>query len=213
MNRDQFDAFGDGKSTDEIQLEKALEVVEKHGFRVARTAEDAKTLAIEAGYRVSDPLLVNDQIATLKDLRNYFYMRLWTKYPERQSYHVEGNWEKEMRIIRLFVEAREKTGLNRFNAIQECVALIDIIFSHVEEFNFRKPIDLRILGQSSAGWITQKASMILNDKLHKQRSDEVERRIREYEDGYDVDLDQKASLLDELLSKMEANNGSEKGNG
>jgi hypothetical protein len=213
MNRDQFDAFGDGKSTDEIQLEKAIEVIEKNGFRVARTAEDAKTLAIDAGYRVSDPLLVNDQIVTLKDLRNYFYMRLWTKFPERESYHVEGNWEKEMRIIRLFVESREKTGLNRFNAIQECVALIDIIFNHAEEFNFRKPIDLRVLGQGSAGWITQKASMILNEKLYKQRSDEVEKRIKEYEDGYDVDLDQKASLLDKLLSKMEANNGYEKGNG
>jgi hypothetical protein len=207
MNDDQYDVFGGGKSNDEIQLEKALELVEKQGFRVAKTAEDAKTLAIDAGYKVSDPLLVNDQIMTLKDLRNYFYMRLWTKYPERQSYHIEGNWEKEMRFIRLFVEAREKTGLNRFNAIQECVALIDIIFTHEEEFNFNKPIDLRILGQASAGWITQKASMILNDELQKQNVEAVEKKIKEYEESYDIDLDKRSNLLNDLLSKMEVNNG------
>lgn len=213
MNKDQYDAFGDGKSNEEIQLEKAIEFIETHGYRVAKTAEDAKMLAIEAGYKVSEPILVNDQIVTLKDLRNYFYMRLWTKYPERQSYHVEGNWEKEMRLIRLFVESREKTGLNRFNAIQECIALIDVIFSHEEEFNFNKPIDIRVLGQGAAGWITQKATMILNEKIYKQKSDIAEQKIQEYEDEYDIDLDQKASVLDKLLANMEANNGEKEGRG
>ncbi len=130
-------------------------------------------------------------------------MRLWTKYPDRQVYHVEGNWKEEIRLIRLFVESREKTGLNRFNAIQECIAIIDVIFDHEEEFNFKNPINIRILGQGTAGWITQKACMILNEKLHKQKSEEVEQKIKEFEDGYHIDLDEKANLLDELLSKME----------
>lgn len=204
MNTDQYDAFGGDKSVDEIQLEKAIEILYKNGYKVAKTAEEAKELAVQAGYSVADPLVVNEKVVTLKDLRNYFYMRLWSKYPGRQLYHVDGNWEKEMRLIRLFVESREKTGLNRFNAVQECVAIIDIMFNHEEEFKFRNPIDLRILGQGTAGWITQKACMILNEKLHKQQAEEVEKKIQEFEDNYTLDLDKKANLLDELLSKMEA---------
>ncbi|MHA2344384.1 MAG: hypothetical protein ACXADW_21210 [Candidatus Hodarchaeales archaeon] len=154
MNTDQYDVFGGDKSVDEIQLERAIEIIEAAKYKVAKTRDDVKQLAIEHGFKVSDPPIVNEKVISLKDLRNYFYMRLWTKYPDRQLYHVEGNWQKEMRFIRLFVEAREKTGLNRFSAIQECVTLIDIIFDYEEEFNFRNPIDMRILGQGKAGWIT-----------------------------------------------------------
>ena len=203
MNTNQYDAFGGDKSVEETQIEKAIEILYKDGYRVAKTAEEAKELAMQAGYRVSTPLVVNDKVATLMDLRNYFYMRLWSKYPDRQLYHVEGNWKKEMRFIRLFVEAREETGLNRFNAIQECITIIDIIFNHEEEFKFRNPIDLRVLGQGTAGWITQKACMILNEKLHKQQAEEMEQKIQEFEDGYTIDLDKKANLLDDLLLKLE----------
>jgi hypothetical protein len=62
---------------------------------------------------------------------------------------------------------------------------------------------MRILGQGKAGWITQKACMILNGKLHEQQAEEIERKIQEFEDEYPIDLDKKANLLDELLSKME----------
>jgi len=207
MSTDQYDVFGGDKSVEEMQIEKSKEILEIAGYQIVQTREDVKRIAIENGFKVSEPLLVNDRVVTLKDLRNYFYMKLWSKYPERQLYHVEGNWDKEMRAIRLFVESREQSGLNRFNAIQECVALIDVIFTCEEQFNFKNPIDIRVLGQGKAGWITQKASIILNEKLHEQRAEEVEKRIQEFEDNYTLDLNKKANLLDELIEKMEVDNG------
>lgn len=205
MNLDQQDLFSEGKSIDEIQLEEAIRIIEKAGYRVARDAEESKQIAVEAGWQVTEPILVNDKVVTLKDLHSYFFMRLWTKYPERYKYYV-SNIKNELRLIRLFVESREKTGLNRFNALQQCVAIINAIFDHEEEFNFKNPIDMRVIGQAKAGWITEKALQIVNNKLLNQREEDAERKIAEIEDNKKIDLREKARKLDELLEKMEANN-------
>jgi len=207
MNVDQMDAFSEGKSVEEIQIEKAIEILYKNEYRVAKTAEDAKELAIEAGYKVSEPVVVNSKVVNLTDLRNYFYMRLWNHYPNQQPYHIEGNIKNELRAFRLFVESREKTGLNRFNAIQECVEIIDTIFDHVSKFKFKKPIDLRVIGQGKAGWITQKAILIMNDEHQKKREKEIKEIIDKYDEEVEVDLNEKANELDTLLARMEANNG------
>jgi len=150
--------------------------------------------------------LVNDKVITLKDLRNYFFMRLWSKYPNRYKYYVD-NIKNEFRMMRLFVESRESKGLNRFNAVQQCVAIINTIFDHEEEFNFKNPIDIRVVGQAKAGWITEKALQIVNNKLLKEREKEAERRIAEMESNTKIDLRERARELDDLLAKMEANNG------
>lgn len=205
MNLNQQDLFSD-KSTDEIHLEESIKNIEKAGYRVVRDAEEAKQVAIESGWQVTEPILVNGKVITLKDLHNYFFMRLWTKYPERYKYYV-SNIKNELRMIRLFVESREKVGLNRFNAIQQCVAIIDVIFNHEKEFNFKKPIDIRVIGQAKAGWITERALQIVNNKLLKQREQDAERKIEEIENNTKIDLREKAKKLDELLAKMEANNG------
>jgi len=65
VNTDQYDAFGGDKSVDEIQLEKAIEILYKNGYRVAKTAEEAKELAVQAGYSVTDPLVANEKVMTL----------------------------------------------------------------------------------------------------------------------------------------------------
>jgi hypothetical protein len=209
MNKDQTDAFGNGKSVDEMQIEKSIEILQCAGFTITKGPEESRQAAIEFGWKVTAPPIINDRVKNLKDLRNYFYMRLWTKYPSRQLYHVDGNWQKEIRMVRLFVESREKTGLNRYSAIQECVALIDIIFDHEEEFNFKSPININVLGQDRAGWITQKASLILNSKRQKQEEKLLDERLnsieRETEDR--IDPNKATNKLNELLSKMEANNG------
>jgi hypothetical protein len=206
MNLDQQDLFGEGKSVDEIQLEEAIKIIEKAGYRVARDAEEARQIAVESGWQVSEPVLVNDKVVTIKDLRNYFFMRLWNKYPNRYKYYVD-NVKNEFRMMRLFIESREAKGLNRFNAIQQCVAIIDVIFDHIEEFNFKNPIDIGVLGQAKSGWITEKALYIVNNKLLKEREIAAERKIAEIENNKKIDLKEKARDLDELLAKMEANNG------
>lgn len=205
MNLDQQDLFS-AKSVDEINLEESIKNIEKAGYRVARDAEEARTIAVESGWQVTEPILVNDKVITLKDLRNYFFMRLWTKYPNRYKYYVD-NIKNEFRLMRLFVESREEKGLNRFNAIQQCIIIIDAIFDHEEEFNFKTPIDIRVVGQAKAGWITEKALQIVNNNLLKEREKEAERRIAEMEDNRKIDLKEKAKELDELLANMEANNG------
>jgi hypothetical protein len=209
MNTHQIDLFGSGKSTDEIQLEKAIEIVECAGYRVVKTREESKELAVENGYEVSDTFVVNDRVVTLKDLRNYFFMRLWAKYPSRQTHYYE-NWHVELRMIRLFVEAIEKRGLNRSRAIQRGVEIIDVIFNNEEEFNFRNPIDIRVLGQGKSGWITGKAIDILNRKSEKRAEAEMRKKADELEDELMQDLEISAYVnknLDKILAEMEEKDG------
>ena len=205
MDLDQQDLFGAGKSTEEVQLEEAVKLVEKSGYRVAKDVEEAKAIVVESGYQVTDPLLVNDKVETLIDLRNYFFMRLWSRYPSRQQYSVD-NIKSDLRLIRFFVESREEKGLNRFNAIQQCVAIINIIFSYEEEFCFKDRINIGVLGQAKSSWITEKALYILNTNLQKEEELEIERRIDEIEDSRKIDLKAISKELTELLANMEANN-------
>ena len=206
MNSDQSDIFGGGKSVEEVQVEEAIKLIEKVGYRVSKTAEEARDIVIESGYQVTDPLLVNDKVVNLTDLRNYFFMRLWSKYPGRQQYYV-NNIKNELRMMRLFAESREKKGLNRFNAIQQCVAIIDTIFEHEQDFCFKEPINVGVLGQAKSSWITEKAVYILNTKLQKEEELEVERMVDEIEASKPIDLKARSKELAELLSNVEANNG------
>lgn len=195
----QIDLFGGGKSTDEVQLEKAIEIVQCAGYNVVKTKEEARELAVNNGYVVFDQLTVNEQVVTLKDVRDYFFMRLWIKYPGRQAHYYE-NWQQEMRMVRLFVEAIELRGLNRFNAIQYGIAIIDTVFNHEEEFRFKNPIDIRVLGQGRAGWITGKSIEILNKQMEKRIESEMRQKADELENELAQDLEDN---LDELLAKVE----------
>jgi len=206
MNLYQMDAFSKDESVDEVRLKEAIKIVESEGYHLIKTAEDAKKKAIEAGYHVTDPLMINNKIVTLKDLRDYFFMKLWTKYPENQKFYV-SNFKTEFRLIRLFVESREKTGLNRFYAIQECISIIDIIFEHIKEFNFKSPIDIRVLGQAKSSWITEKALYILNNKRLEEEKKKMDRKIEEIERHKEINLEERSKQLEELLINMEDNNG------
>ena len=210
MNLDQPDLFGGGKSTEEVQAEESIKLLEKLGYRVSKTAEEAKAIVVECGYQVTDPILVDTKVITLTDLRNYFFMRLWSKYPSSQQYSVD-NIKSDLRLIRLFVESREEKGLNRFNAIQQCVAIIDIIFDYEEEFCFKEPMGIGILGQAKSSWITEKALYILNIKLKKEEELEIERRVDEIEASRKIDLKAISEELKELLANVEADNGKKEG--
>lgn len=200
-----LDLFESGKSNEQAQIDNAITLLTKKEYRVIKTAEEAKKVAIEFGYKVSDPIFANDKIVTLKDLRNYFYMKLSQKYP-RNTY-MDLGWQRELRMLKLFVESRESTGLNKFNAIQECVAIIDVIFDHETEFGFKTPIDIRVLGQGKLGWITQKALSILNNKIQQLQEQSVDKLIERKDIERKIDLKSKALELDELVKEMEANNG------
>lgn len=201
----QLDMFGNGKSTDEIQLEKALEIVQCAGYRVVKCMEDIKEVAIDHGYKVTEPIVVDDKIVTLLDLREYFFKRMWDRYPDGYLHYVD-NRKGELNLIRRMVEAREKTGMNKFRAVQECVRIIDVIFDYEKEFRFKSPINIRVLGQDKAGWITQKAITILTNKEEEKQNIEFKKLI-DAREAEGVDLKQRANELDRLLANMEANNG------
>jgi len=168
---------------------------------------EAKMILIKAGYKIAEPLVVNESVNNLPELLNYFYMRLFTLYPQNQLTTIK-NFQKDMELIRKFVEAR-KVNMNEQSAIQECVAIIDVIFDHEEDFNFKHPITIGVLGQAKSGWITEKAVFILNRELVEKDEEEVERRMKEVEDDYEekVDLKKTANRLDRILAKIRGNNG------
>jgi len=208
MNADQIDMFGEGKSTEEIQLAKAIEVVECAGYRVVKCREDIRDLSIEHGYMVSEPPVLQHHVVTLADLRDHFFMRMWKKYPDKQMYYLENRYS-EMRVIRLLVESIEEKGFSRTNAIKYGASIVDTIFNNADEFRFKKPIDLRVLGQKKSGWITAKAIEILNQKVEKYTEEQLRKRIKDMEKKLE---DTVSNNLDELLEKVEANNGQEEGN-
>ena len=167
----------------------AVGLLKERGYKIAGNRDELKRLAIDAGFVVADPVIVNSKITNIPELRSYFNKKVWAKYYDHQTHWMEGNLEQELRAFRLFVEAREESGLNRFNAIQQCVAIIDTIFEHEDEFHFNRPVDIRIIGQGKAGWITQKALLIMNDKDHEQKESEFKDRVAqiELEEGEKVD--------------------------
>lgn len=201
MQEDQVDLFL------ESQIEEAINLLKNNKYRVYKTTEEVVKAIIEAGYRVSEPDVINPNVVNLTDLRKYFFKSLWTKHPEWKVYYVQGNYESELRMIRLFVESREKHGLNRFNAIQECVRIINTIFDHEKEFKFKEPIDIRVLGQSKVGWVTEKACLILSKEQHKKDEDRFQKLVDEREQDSSIDLVKRASELDYMLAKMGENNG------
>ncbi len=205
MVEDQFDMFNKNKSVIEAQINSAIVLLKECGYSIVKGPDAVRDLAIKHGYKVTAPMVVDGKIANMRDLRNYFFKRLFTKYPAYAISYIE-NINHEMRMIKYFVESREKTGLNRFYAIQECMAIIDVIFDYEKEFNFKKPIDIRVLGQKKSGWITEKALNILKAKLQKSREEELQKKIEEREDN-SLNLKNKSKELGAILSKMEADNG------
>lgn len=168
--------------------------------------EAAKKILFDAGYKVIK-VEINRNIKTSKELKDYFYSRLYSKYPDRYKNRVE-NVASDMRIISLFIDSRMESGsIGRQLAIQECADIIDIIFDHEDEFYFKYPIrNVNILGQKKLSWVTQKAIEILNRKKYKEMEERSEQMLLEMENSIKVDLKEKEEKLNKMLSRMgEAN--------
>jgi len=188
MIEDQTNLFSDGKSIEEARIDAA------------------KDILLAAGYRIIEPIMINDQITTQKRLRDYFYMRLDSKYPNRRLLRPP-NIKYDMQMISRFVKS-QMNGASEKRAIQECVRIIDALFNYEEEFNFKYSIsDIGILGQGKLAWITEKALIILDKKRHEKIEKEIYKKADEMENSCEIDSKEKVDNLDALLEKMEANNG------
>ena len=203
-----MDLFGDGLTSEEMQEKTAIEFLMGRGYKMFKTAEEIKAEAINCGYHVTDPIIIDEKIKNVSSLRNHFYRRLWSKFPGNKTHYVKGNSGVEFRLFELFIKSRMDGGLNRENAIQECVALLNVIFDKIEEFNFKNPVDVRIIGTGKSGWIVQKAASILMMERQKKKEQELEDF---FEEKYTKSIkdDEVDKELDRLLKG--GNNGEEKG--
>ena len=194
------DLFSEG-SVEEAQIINAKEFLEEEGYLVSNSLEDIKNWLIEKGYKVLDPIIINCEINGTKKLCDYFYSRLYGKYPERQFTTIR-NTKMDMKLIKDFIKSRE-IGLNKKNAIQECVAIIDTIFDFEEEFSFEKDITIGALGQASASWVTEKALFILNREAENVEEKRVDKMFEEIEEK-GIDLGERSNKLKEILNNLEA---------
>jgi len=184
------DIFAGNKSTDEIRI------------------EESKRILMDYGYKIVEPLEINNSVKDIPDLRKYFYARLWNKYPNRMQYYIQ-HYKEEIKIVSDIVKSRE-VNTNRNTAIQECVVIIDTIFDNEEEFKLDRPIiNINIL---RIGWIINFAISIMN--MEKIKEEEIirvkmEKEIEDkyMEDNYELVLKAKAKKLDKILAGMKKSNG------
>lgn len=188
MSSHQVDIFGGDKPQKDIRIEAAKEVL------------------LKEGYRILDPIVVNDKIITLRQLRDYFYMRLDSKYPNRRKTAL-SNTTLDMTILSRFVKS-QMYGASKFRAMQECVEIIDIIFDHEEEFNFKYPIvSIGILGQGKLAWVTARAVELLNKKRYEEMSKKINSQASEFENDTDIDEIEFEDKLNIMLKKVGIDNG------
>lgn len=188
MSGDQID-FLSGVSVDETELEVAKEIL------------------LDAGYKVTK-VLITTKFEKTKELKDFFYSRLYSKYPERLIDKVD-NIKRDMRMANDFIESRMLDNtIGRMVALQECVDIINIIFDYEDEFMFKYPVvNIGILGQGKIGWITQKAVEILNRERYKEASRKSEEMLIEIENNTEIDLVEKSNKMSDMLASLEDKNG------
>ena len=166
--------------------------------------EESKRILMDYGYKVVEPLEVNNSVKDMPGLRKYFYARLWNKYPDRMQYYIQ-HYKEEIKIVSDFVKSREE-NTNRGTAIQECVAIIDVIFDNEEMFKLDKPIiNVNILRM---GWLINFAISIMNTEKSKEEETiriKMEEEIEDayMKDKYELVLKAKAKKLDKILAGVE----------
>lgn len=167
----------------------------------------AKEILLEAGYKIIK-IEVTTKFTTVREVKNYFYDRLYRKYPERMAHKVDSV-ERDMKLMNAFIESRMAEGnISKAIALQECVDIIDVIFDYEDEFWFKYPIvDTRVFGLGKVGWITQKAIEILNRERYKKEAKKSEKMLAEIEDSMEIDLVKKSDRLSKMLEGLEDKNG------
>ena len=165
----------------------------------------AKDILLAAGYRIIKPEIVNGEITSKRKLRDYFYMRLNEKHPTRQLRRVP-DIILDMKLVGQFVDSRLDGGITEKDAIQECVAIINVLFDQEDEFKFKYPIsDIGILGQGKMAWITAKAISLLNKNKDARAEQDALKMSDEIEDSNVIDIKEQSNYLDSLLKNLEGN--------
>lgn len=170
----------------------------------ASPAEKHKTLSEACkkylryqGFKVIAPEKSAYNIKKLDDLIHLFYSFSDRSHPELMSSY--RSFDRDRKIASGMVKARmEANGYGMPVAMNECAEIIETVFNHESEFNFKIPISFGILGQKNCGWITDKAIQIINRKRIKADKERRKKCIAELDKRYDAEPDGFGDL-DEIL--------------
>lgn len=153
------------------------------------------------GFVVVPPNTPKYKIKKLDDLIHLFYAFSDNKHPELMNSY--RNLDRDRKIASSMVKARmDARGCSIEVARAECAEIIETIFLHEKDFNFKIPISFGILGQKNCGWITDKAIQIINRKrlnAEKERSDEY---LKKLDEKYDAEPDGFGDL-NEILGNLD----------
>jgi hypothetical protein len=196
--------------SEEENISRSVKLLRDSGYLVFKNAKDAKKSLKKLGYRIYGPIKVKTDVDSVSKLVNYFYHRLFNKYPDRKI--GMPNFARDHSIAKNFVESR-MIGVSEKVALQECVDIIDAIFDFEEAFDFQYSIkNLGILGQSKMSWVTEKAISIVNHQRELEEERFLEKWFEEFEDSFPVDRDAVNEELDRLLAEIEASNAEKNSN-
>ena len=157
------------------------------------------------GYVVVIPKTFSKTIKNTGDLVTYFYALLANKHPD--NYMAAYSKLKDMATAKRFVQRRmEITGFGKAYALNECGEIVKTVVDNEEVFKFTNGISFHIFGQANMVWVTDKALKIMNVGL-KAKEEIEEEIIRERMIASQDTADFGFGDLDEILTKMESNNG------
>ena len=129
------------------------------------------------GYNVIKRIEPNHKnVKNSNDLVQFFYALVDCYYPSPIGYY--RNLGKDRKIAKRFVESRmEMAGVDKETAVRQCAVIIEALFKHVNEFNFKDaPINFGIFGQESMGWVTEKLIQLIL-KEQKEKREEYHRKL------------------------------------
>lgn len=145
-------------------------------------------LLLEEGYKVVEREKPKYNIRNYDDLIHLFYGFLEYRHPEFACNFRDLN--RDRKIAKLFIEERARiNNINKENALGECAEIIETIFIHEEEFNFKIPLTFGILGQQKLGWVTDKAIQIINRKKLNKNEERRAALIKSYEQSYESEAE------------------------
>lgn len=162
-----------------------------------------KELLKEKGYQVRNRLPDEVKIKSTEDLIHLFYNRLSRKL-FNNTIDYRNPKMKDLATAKQFVESRmDVSDLGHLAALQECAEIIEVIFKHYEDFNFKYPINFGIFGQSKMAWVTEKAMSVINREKVREKDILVSKMQDEIEKEYGKEMETSMDELDEIIARLE----------
>ncbi len=144
---------------------EAIEELQKRGYRV-----------------IKESYPIFESIKTAKDLLEYFYARRKFYNSDRrfpESIDHQGN----TKVISSFVRSRQKLGLSKQHAVQECAELIENMFKYEKHLRLREPIiSVNILAVRP---IMDRVCSIANEENREVVTLEDERYLNKFYEDYE----------------------------